>query len=882
VRASRSSPTRFACRVSRRRTAVSWSTAALVVLAAPPAVAAAPASPAAVPPVAAVSADVARGGLHAGEPSPTDVHPIALAPAAAPDLCRWHAAAVRLAGSVEHVTDPRAERLRAALARQGITPGSPPPPECPRGAQEHPPADRPRDRVAPTPEPESGDQVPEPLDASDGVGRIALAADGNQHDEDDWASSAMTLAILAQRGLQARVVNYVYNNHVWDSAPEHRQNMADSVLGGGERFGFDTSVFYDAADPDQLAAGVEDLTADINASGPDDELWLVLAGPMETAWMALEAADPRARRHVKCVSHGDGTFNQTHGQRDHGGHSYDDVLALGCQRVQIPDQNGNLGETDMSDWEYLRELGDPAKEWLYSRIALHGDGDVSDAGMTYFVVTGEERVSRSELRDFLSSPRTEPSSRDSVSPDQAPAAQAPADRPPPEDRGRASGPGEAPSRPRPGGGGSPSQAAEPQALAPVEVSQNGRFLQFSDGRPFFWLADTGWEMFHRASREDAKRYLDTRAAQGFTVIQAVALAEKGGLDVPTPAGYTPLVNDDPATPDVREGPDNDYWDDVDYMIDYANAKGMYVALWAAWGSMVQDGPEVLDPSNARAYGEFLGRRYGAKDVFFVLGGDRQSNAGNNTPEVWTALAEGIRSTDTGNRLVTYHPWGEESSTEMFPNDSPVIDFNLIQGSHKKVPFEELTTLIVDDYGKAPVKPVIDSEVFYEEHPFNWDSDEGWKTAVHARGAAYYQVFSGAAGHTYGDGAVHQFWEPGMDAPYEVRDPWYEAINHEGATQMKHLKTLMLSRSYFDRVPDQSLITSGTGRATRSESGSWAMVYLPDGGSVGIDTSALASTSPQVTWFDPRTGESHAGEAATGAAYTAPDENDWVLLLDAPP
>ena len=422
---------------------------------------------------------------------------------------------------------------------------------------------------------------------------------------------------------------------------------------------------------------------------------------------------------------------------------------------------------------------------------------------------------------------------------------------------------------------------EPRALAPVEVSENGHFLRFADGRPFFWLADTGWEMFHRASREDARLYLDTRAEQGFTVIQAVALAEKGGLDVPTPAGHTPLVDNDPAQPDVRDGPDNDYWDDVDYMIDYANSRGMYVALWAAWGSMVHDGPEVLGAGNARAYGEFLGARYGEKDVFFVLGGDRESNAGGNTPEVWSELAAGIRATDPVGRLITYHPWGEESSTEMFPNSSDVIDFNLIQGSHKKVSFEELTTLLVEDYDRTPVKPVIDSEVFYEEHPFNWNVEEGWKTAVHARGAAYYQVFSGAAGHTYGNGAVHQFWEPGMDAPYEVRDPWQEAIHHEGATQMQHLRTLMLSRSYFDRVPDQSLITSGTGRATRSESGSWAMVYLPEGGSVGVDTSVLASSSPQVTWFNPRTGESQAGQGSGGGGYTAPDDEDWVLVLDAP-
>jgi hypothetical protein len=35
----------------------------------------------------------------------------------------------------------------------------------------------------------------------------------------------------------------------------------------------------------------------------------------------------------------------------------------------------------------------------------------------------------------------------------------------------------------------------------------------------------------------------------------------------------------------------------------------------------------------------------------------------------------------------------------------------------------------------------------------------------------------------------------------------------------------------------------------------------------------------VTWFNPRTGESHPGEGA-GSAFEAPDDEDWVLILDA--
>ena len=50
---------------------------------------------------------------------------------------------------------------------------------------------------------------------------------------------------------------------------------------------------------------------------------------------------------------------------------------------------------------------------------------------------------------------------------------------------------------------------------------------------FFWLGDTAWELFHRLNREEADKYLKNRA-EGFTVIQAVAMAEFDGLTEPNP------------------------------------------------------------------------------------------------------------------------------------------------------------------------------------------------------------------------------------------------------------------------------------------------------------------------------------------------------------
>ena len=96
--------------------------------------------------------------------------------------------------------------------------------------------------------------------------------------------------------------------------------------------------------------------------------------------------------------------------------------------------------------------------------------------------------------------------------------------------------------------------------AQLRVSANNRFLQTADGKPFFWLGDTAWELFHRLSREEAEKYLKNRADKGFTVIQAVALAELDGLHDPNAYGEIPLENDDPTKP--REA----YFQHVDFII----------------------------------------------------------------------------------------------------------------------------------------------------------------------------------------------------------------------------------------------------------------------------------------------------------------------------
>src|SRR5262249_21470312 len=178
----------------------------------------------------------------------------------------------------------------------------------------------------------------------------------------------------------------------------------------------------------------------------------------------------------------------------------------------------------------------------------------------------------------------------------------------------------------------------------LKVSENQRFLVKEDGSPFFYLGDTAWELFHRLDRNEADRYLRDRAAKGFTVIQAVVLAELDGLHTPNAYGHVPLTNDDPAKPT------EDYFRHVDWVVDRANELGLFIGMLPTWGDKWNKGggvgPEIFTPENSGPYGEWLGRRYKDKGIIWILGGDR--NVENDRRRAILAnMARGLRSGDCG-------------------------------------------------------------------------------------------------------------------------------------------------------------------------------------------------------------------------------------------
>lgn len=442
-------------------------------------------------------------------------------------------------------------------------------------------------------------------------------------------------------------------------------------------------------------------------------------------------------------------------------------------------------------------------------------------------------------------------------------------------------------------------AAETHDVPRLKVSDNHRFLVYADGRPFFYLGDTAWQLFHRLNREEADRYLANRAAKGFTVIQAVALAELDGLNAPNAYGHRPLLNDDPTQPDVKEGPNNDYWDHVDYVVNKAESLGLFIGMLPTWGDKWNkkwgQGPEVFNPQNAETYGQWLGRRYPDKPIIWILGGDRPVE--NDTHKaIIRALARGLKSGDGGAHLMTFHPSGGQGSSQWWQNDE-WLDFNLRQNGHEQT-FNPRYAQTRADYDLKPVKPVLDGEPLYEDHPIAFKAtDNGYSVAADVRRPLYWDLFSGACGHTYGHHSVWQFWGPGHKPVNNPLLPWTEAIDQPGAGQMQVARRLLESRPYLTRIPDDSVIVTsqvptavpGAGLkrlvATRDSAGSYAMVYTPVGRPFKVRMEKITGGKVKAWWLNPRDGTAKPmGEfSSTGEReFTPPDKGemlDWVLVLD---
>jgi Protein of unknown function (DUF4038)/Putative collagen-binding domain of a collagenase len=421
------------------------------------------------------------------------------------------------------------------------------------------------------------------------------------------------------------------------------------------------------------------------------------------------------------------------------------------------------------------------------------------------------------------------------------------------------------------------------------VSPNRRYI-LKEGKPFFWMGDTAWELFHRLDREEVDLYLNKRASQGFTLIQAVALAEMDGINSPNAYGDKPLIANDPTKPNEA------YFKHVDFIIDKAAEYGLTIGLLPTWGDKIfadrwGKGPEIFNIENAKIYGNWIANRYkDRKNIIWILGGDRNPRQGTTDVEIWRSMAAGITEAVGGKdkAMITYHPQpNKEGASEWFHADD-WFDFNMFQTGHCRD--NNVYDRIKGSYDRLPTKPTIDGEPIYEDHPVCFNANEfGTTNAYDVRKALYLDIFSGAFGATYGCHDVWQMYSPKYEAVNGPHVFWKQALDLTAANQVKFLKKLIESRPFLDRIPDQTLIVennlSAYERIQATRGNDYAFIYTALGKSFTMNLARISGKEVVAVWFNPKNGvikDIGKFENKGKKLFTPPTSGygqDWVLVID---
>jgi len=367
------------------------------------------------------------------------------------------------------------------------------------------------------------------------------------------------------------------------------------------------------------------------------------------------------------------------------------------------------------------------------------------------------------------------------------------------------------------------------ASGPIRVSDNGRYFVDAEGKPFYFLADTQWELFRRYSLADAKLILENRKAKGFTVVMVMLTGVGPGTE-PNLAGERPWINNDPASPNPA------YFVQVDAVLKLARENNLQLLI----GIYHQTYGTRMTLNNARQWAAWVTSRYrDAPNIIWTL----YPKANDSSRELVLRLAEGIQEGDRGKHLVSIHPDPSPASSS-FMHAEPWLSFNSIQvwkDLHLIYPMTRA------DYGKSPTKPATMLEGVYEK-----GEEYGFPiTPLLVRREAYYTCLAGGF-HGYGH-----------NDSWRVKPGWRAALDDPGARQMAILKNIFIGLpEWWTMIPDQTVFNRGgniqgdaLNLAARSATGRWLVCYLAGEASVSINMSRItAGETTSAAWINPATGD----------------------------
>lgn len=387
----------------------------------------------------------------------------------------------------------------------------------------------------------------------------------------------------------------------------------------------------------------------------------------------------------------------------------------------------------------------------------------------------------------------------------------------------------------------------------IRVASNNRTLEYADGTPFFYTADTSWsaltgvfgfDQANSISGISFKDYITARKGQGFNGLNVIAsfpddtYLQQSGRNLDRPGtesglwasetwgekiasnGATPFemkrrgqsVTD--ASPEVdyqRIVPE--YWQDVDKRMQFLSDQG-FVTLFESvrrherWPFRAQAEKDAF-----YNYVRYLWARYGCYNMIFSWV-HHDTNSGNVYPE-WLKLvrhAHGKLSAQLGDRM----PYGQprtamsyNTSRNNWGKDVPdALDIQNVSNAERD---EDMHRWLRDIYFDRPAQPALNLEPFYPGwglHSQN-EINAGLNDATMAQMQMYGSVLSGGlAGHAWGDayyaGAASSTSRSRADGGTIVplNDPQVKALNRFDSQAMGHLKRFILDsgHDYAKLVP----------------------------------------------------------------------------------
>lgn len=413
---------------------------------------------------------------------------------------------------------------------------------------------------------------------------------------------------------------------------------------------------------------------------------------------------------------------------------------------------------------------------------------------------------------------------------------------------------------------------------PIRVAAAGYHLEHADGTKFFFLGDTVWNGPLLSKKEDWDLFLADRVAKGFTAIQFVM--HSPWRTAPTNAeGLTAFSGRESISINPK------FYRRIDERMDQIERAGLVSVPVLAWSCLREDPGQYLPEADVQKLVEYQVARYGAHQVIWILAGD--GNYEKQTQR-WTNIGRAVFNARP-HAPVAMHAGGQQWPYGLF-RDEKWLDIAGYQSGHgDDAKAMAWTHSGPPSHGWQELSPrvVMNLEPPYESHLAYHSrqpiSDRWMRTAC------YWSLLNApTAGLTYG---AHGVWswqetegEPLAHGGTGLAKRWDEAMKLPGSVQMKQLAGLFGSIAWWTLRPAQRLLAEQPGTAdparfiaaAQSADQALTVFYLPAGGPVSARSGALP-TQRMAQWFDPVSGR-RSTATADGDRYTAPGDQDWVLVI----